>query len=165
MMPQDKLIVDLKERFWKNVDILDGFATDEDCWLWTGSKISSGYGQIFFRGKMRLVHRISYWIYKDYCQSNLLREEHIKICHSCNCPLCINPGHLFIGNDKINADQRTAQGRTFSKLTKEQVIKIKELLKNKVMLQKNIAKMFNIGTSQLSRIKHNHLWKHLKIYL
>src|SRR6266446_2571111 len=95
--PHDPIIGDLKERFWKKVDILDGFATDEDCWLWTAATDTKGYGIIHFKRKQYLAHRISYWIYKQYCQSNLLRTPEICVLHRCDSPACINPSHLFLG--------------------------------------------------------------------
>ena len=46
-----------------------------------------------------------------------------------------------------------------SKLESKEVKKIKELLENKTMLNKDIAKLFNISPSTISAIKHKKLRK------
>jgi len=45
------------ERFWKRVTIGD----PQDCWEWTGSRRSDGYGQTYMEGKHRATHRVSFF--------------------------------------------------------------------------------------------------------
>ena len=109
-LPHEEIIEDLKERFWKKVEDVS-FFTDEDCWLWIGGTDTNGYGQIHFRREMRMAHRISWWIYKDYCQSNLLDTPEICVLHKCDSPLCINPNHLFLGTRADNNKDKMEKGR------------------------------------------------------
>jgi hypothetical protein len=64
------------------------------CWLWTGSCIWTGHGQIWTNNKNYLVHRLAY-------------EEFIgpitnQINHKCSNPNCFNPEHLYDGTQSDN---------------------------------------------------------------
>lgn len=88
------------ERFLKYVD------KTESCWLWKGSKLSSGYGQAvrpdaserWRAGKpvQEGAHRVSY---KLFC-GDIPRGKLIR--HLCNNKVCVNPEHLTTGTQKDN---------------------------------------------------------------
>ena len=59
--------------------------------------------------------------------------------------------------------QKSRKRNTCSKLTEEQVLEIKQLLKDKAMSQKDIAKKFNIGIKNLWKIKTGKSWKHIGV--
>lgn len=76
----------LEERFWAKVD-----KTGPDgCWLWTGSRQASGYGQVWISETERaaLVHRVSYRL------SGREIPEGYQIDHLCFTRSCVNPAHL-----------------------------------------------------------------------
>ncbi|SRR6266446_4043470 len=108
--PHDPEIESLKKRFWNYVENVS-FFTDEDCWLWIGAKTTHGYGIIHFIYRGYAAHRISYWIYKQYCQSDLLDQTKILVCHKCDSPACINPSHLFLGSAQDNTIDSVKKGR------------------------------------------------------
>lgn len=61
------------------------------CWLWTGGKISAGYGSFASKRlgvKQILAHRWSY----EYHNSAI--PEGLVIDHLCDTRLCVNPAHL-----------------------------------------------------------------------
>jgi hypothetical protein len=58
------------------------------CWIWTGAIHKSGYGQIKWKGKSTVAHRVVYEIVKGPIEKNLVID------HLCNVKLCINPEHL-----------------------------------------------------------------------
>ena len=75
-----------KERLLRDREI-----TDCGCWLFTGPKIYSGYGdmKLMFRGKfVRPIHRISYLIFVGEI------PEGMEIDHICRNRACYNPEHL-----------------------------------------------------------------------
>ena len=81
-------------RFWRYV------RKTEYCWIWTGSKNSSGpygYGELYVRGKKVKAHRFSWEIHNGPIPSGLYA------CHHCDNPPCVRPDHLFIGTQRDNA--------------------------------------------------------------
>lgn len=61
---------------------------DSGCWLWTGAKTSTGYGQVRIGMRMHYVHRVAYeWIHGHI-------EPSLVIDHLCRNHACVNPGHL-----------------------------------------------------------------------
>ena len=143
-----------------------------------------GYGMIqpVENGKKLhiLVHRAIYQIF-----NNIDITSNDVICHKCDNPKCFNPKHLFKGtqqdnmNDKVNKGRqakgtnngRYIDGRTLAprikkihthgaKLTKEQVIKIKELIANKTKL-KSIAILLNVSYNTVRDISCGRIYKNL----
>ena len=66
------------------------FAIDKitGCWIWQGSKISTGYGNLRIGDKNVLAHR---YIYE---MVNGKIPEDLELDHLCKTPLCVNPTHL-----------------------------------------------------------------------
>ena len=148
----------LAQRFWSKVDP----APSECCWEWTACKSSDGYGQFKLHTKMLKAHRVAYTLAKDEIPDGLI------VRHTCDNPACCNPDHLILGTHADNtADMykrkrnrnRQAKGEdnSNSKLTAKQVMEIY----NSPLLQNEIAKLYNINRSLVSRIKHKKLWKHI----
>jgi hypothetical protein len=74
----------------------------DDCWIWTGSRTSRGYGQY----RKTTAHRYS-WIL-----ANGPIPEGLFACHSCDVPSCVRPDHLFLGTQIDNMRDAVAKGRT-----------------------------------------------------
>lgn len=74
------------------------------CWLWTGATQPQGYGILANKSGRYLAHRVSY-------------EKHVgefdrklDVLHTCDVKCCINPNHLYLGNDLDNAKDRLERG-------------------------------------------------------
>jgi len=91
--------IPILDRFWINVRKTDG------CWLWTGAHKPSGYGDIWYRNRPQIAHRVSWQIY----HGAIPKELHVL--HSCDIPSCVNPAHLFLGTAKDNAADCIRKGR------------------------------------------------------
>ncbi len=104
----------LAERFWRKVD------KSGDCWLWTGSKNSKGYGNIGVDGKTRRAHRIAWEL------ENGPIPDGVEVCHSCDNPSCVRVSHLFLGAPSENTADMWNKGRGFSRLTEAQVAEIRQ---------------------------------------
>ena len=88
------------DNFWDRVD------KSTDCWHWTGSKTSKGYGQFKLNGKNRLVHRVSYETLKGTIPDGLVVD------HLCRNRGCVNPSHMDIvtsGENVLRGVGPTAQ--------------------------------------------------------
>lgn len=65
--------------------------TPEGCWNYTGAVNGGkcgGYGTIYAFGKMRLVHRLAYSMFKGKLKRGKV------VAHQCHNRLCFNPDHL-----------------------------------------------------------------------
>ena len=79
------------------------------CWEWKKKKTLHGYGETSIQGKSRLVHRLSYEIFKGKI------PEGKNVCHSCDNKICFNPDHLWIGTQKENIEDCIKKERWPSK--------------------------------------------------
>ena len=97
-----------KARFMDKVEQLSN-----GCWHWSGAKDKDGYGTFQYAGgdgtlrrEKRLAHRVAYDLFVGSVSGQLL------VCHSCDCPSCVNPKHLFLGHTIDNVADRVKKGRS-----------------------------------------------------
>jgi hypothetical protein len=138
-----------------------------DCWLWTASTITNGYGHLRINGKLILSHRFVWEFFNGPVPLGLY------VLHKCDVRNCVNPEHLFIGTHRDNAIDMFDKGRGYtpkgeghgrSKLTQEQVSEIRSLYKKGTNVQSEysqaaLAKKFGVTPGHIHRIVSNRLWK------
>jgi hypothetical protein len=140
------------------------------CWNWTGCKNRQGYGQLGksprIAGGVKALraHQLSWIIYFGEIPSGMW------ILHKCDNPSCVNPNHLFLGTHQDNISDMVFKGRHsypvgedshLSKLTKDDVIKIKQLIKSGKS-QASIAKEFKVSKSAVKHISRERSWSWIK---
>lgn len=154
-------------RFWSRVQRGDG------CWLWRGSIGTNGYGVEMDGSHRRLVHRLMYE------RSYGAIPDGLFVCHRCDNPICVRPDHLFLGTHDDNMADMVAKGRQTqgdrhpvhlnperqrgerngnARLTKAQVEELRKLYATGKYLQKELARMFGIGRSNMSAILRGETW-------
>jgi len=152
--------ISFDDYFWNNVDKKG----EDECWNWKGCTDSSGYGNFFFSKKQYGAHRIAYML------KNGNIDERLCVLHICDNPSCVNPNHLFLGTKQDNSDDMIEKGRDRktchlgelnpnSKLTLEQVVKIREMYNTGNYYQWQIADKFGVCFQTISLIVNNKLWK------
>jgi hypothetical protein len=74
------------------------------CWLWLGSTDKLGYGKVNVGGHY-LAHRLAYADTVGPIPDGML------VLHRCDMPSCVNPEHLYVGDDQDNMDDMVERGR------------------------------------------------------
>lgn len=92
-----------EERFWEK--IIKSF-NPEECWQWKGGT-AGGYGKFSLNSRKIIAHRYSYMLH-----NNCSIPDDVRVCHSCDNPVCCNPNHLWLGTDSDNVKDRQDKGRT-----------------------------------------------------
>ena len=145
MNPIPKLSEAGLKRFWSKVD------QSGDCWLWTsGRRNRKGYGSFKLGGKAGrnyLAHHISYAITKG-------EPGDEAVCHSCDNDRCVNPDHLWTGTNLDNIQDRVIKGRSFCKLTIEQV---REIFASRES-QRTLGNQYGVSSITIHDIKAGLTW-------
>ena len=155
----------LKEELKRFLSKID--KKENGCWIWTGAKDGSGYGQVRLRRlyfTLLTTHRVSYRHFKGEIPKGMF------VCHSCDQRDCVNPNHLFLGTHQDNMNDMVNKGRSKhldvigvknpnSTLTEEDVHKIIKMLPTHS--NKKIAEIFNVTHSMISCIRRGKSWTHI----
>jgi len=152
----------LEERFWKYT------VKKEGCWKWVGHCDPNGYGRLNRSvGQKRyvpvLAHRLSWEIH-----NGSVVPKGKLVCHKCDNPNCVNPDHLYVGDQLSNIKDMWNRGRAnpgrsigenhgMSKLSEDQVQEIRGSKETCRVL----SNRYGISATQVSSIKNRKSWKHL----
>ena len=131
-------MIKFEERFLNHV-----YKTDSGHWIWLGCSCGR-YGKFFINNKVDRAHRVSYKIYIGEI------PEGLYVLHTCDIPLCVNPQHLFLGDQFDNMRDMSNKGRC--NMTDERKYKISIAHKGKKLSE---AHKFKISASgKLRWLKH-----------
>jgi len=137
-----------ESRFWERVYKFD------DCWEWFGKVNRKAYGMIGYNGKNISSQRASWLIH----YGEIPKDNHVL--HHCDLPWCVNPDHLYLGNNTDNINDKLLRGRITkkfgqdnkaAKLSDNDVLEIKTQASSGIA-QYTIAHQFGVNQSQISRI-------------
>lgn len=149
-------------RFWCKVDTSAG---PDGCWPWTGCMPSRAgmYGRFGLSGSVvGDAHRVAFVL-----ASHKLPERDM-VCHHCDNPICVNPGHLYDGFVSENARDMVVRGRhrpfrgrleanPNAKLTQSKADAIRAALKEGIKA-KCLALTYGVSVSTIYRIADNSQW-------
>lgn len=130
----------------------------DTCWIWTGAKTGSGYGATRFHGKQVGAHVAA------YMERNGAVPGGMCVMHSCDNPLCVNPGHLSVGTTGDNMRDRTRKGRTAkqsmngrAKLTEALVIEIRQKLAAGAK-KRPLSREYGVSDTLIRYIARGSIW-------
>lgn len=136
---------------------------ESGCWNWFGGKWRDGYGEVRVDGRMQAAHRVAY---KEWVG----RIPHgLYVLHHCDNPACINPAHLFVGDQYANMGDCKDKGRCGDHkgelngraiLSEEDVVSIRKLYTQGVTITK-LACEFKMSMGAIANIVRGRTWKHL----
>jgi hypothetical protein len=134
------------------------------CWEWTGGKINTGYGMFHpFPKQSILAHRYSYEQHRGSVPAGQF------VLHHCDNRSCVNPRHLFCGNQQANVDDMINKGRdrkrgllgvenNGAKITEATVREIRA----SPTTAKILAERYGVTMSLIHRVRQRRTWKHIE---
>ena len=76
------------------------------CHVWIGHSAKGGYGVITYsKGKQKYAHRVVWELHNGPI------PEGKFVLHHCDRTNCVNPAHLFLGDNQANMDDMAAKSR------------------------------------------------------
>ena len=132
--------------------------TESGCWMWTAAIFPArGYGAFCFEDE-QLAHRVAWRLYRGSI------PEGMFVLHRCDVPACVNPDHLFLGDQTENMADKVRKGRQ----SKGAGTGSAKIVEDKVAAiiadgrkQKEIASEYGVSQSTVSAIKRRKTWKYL----
>lgn len=148
---------------------LHSYRTSSGCLIWNAAIVRGypvttlyipGKNGTRYKKKTAKVHRLSLEI-----RLGRRLDSSEFACHTCDNKSCIEPTHLYPGNNSQNMRDRSARtwrqsGETcpMAKLTNKQAVNIR----NSKEPTKILAKKFNVSGPTITRIRAGTTWKNIK---
>lgn len=111
------------------------------CWNWTGSLDRDGYGRMIGSDKGKRIftfaHRASYEYHKGHIGP--IDSNTGCVLHTCDNPSCINPDHLYLGDQAQNGLDKKLRGRVKVVQTLERIIQCLEKLVIKIHFMEGLT--------------------------
>lgn len=131
--------------------------SDKDCLRWKGCKDKDGYGISSRRGVKMPAHRAVMSFFTDVTGQYVL--------HKCLNRDCVNPDHLYLGDQKKNIQDQIEAG-TFVYGSKNGKAKLDEIaiehIRSSSFSITTLAKYYDVSYHTIWDVKRNRSWNHLK---
>ena len=130
------------------------------CWLWMGAVTSFGHGVIGrgARGEGAVrAHRLAWELYRGQI------PEGQQVNHVCDVPSCVNPDHLYVGDQRENmldVSERRRFSTPAAKIDETCVAAIRTLRARGVPSEA-LSEAFGISTRQVRKIVARERWRHV----
>lgn len=149
---------DISMRLMKRIAI----GSDEECWPYRGRRTEFGHGCIDWNGRPWGAHQIMYMIIYGQIPKGMC------VCHTCDNPICCNPGHLWLGSPSDNSRDMWDKGRGrvksfrgethgMAKLTEADVLSIR----GSVDSDTELAKRHDVCALTIRNVRTRRSWAHV----
>lgn len=147
-------------RFWSKVDVHE----ISRCWEWQAATDGHGYGQFSYQGQQMRSNRVAWTLERDNPKDKM-------VLHKCHNPACVNPEHLYLGDNSDNMQDASDRGTLSkgrspgstngnSKLTESDVVEIRDRYNNDET-QQELAAAYNISRASIGKIVRRETWTHV----
>jgi len=130
---------DVTSRFLAKVN-----KANSGCWEWTSTLHRDGYGKFWFVNGQIQAHRMAYELFVGPCNG-------MFVLHKCDNRKCVNPEHLYLGDSKQNAKDRTDRKRYKVTTPLEIVEAIRREYATGQYSQQQLADKYGVRQTQVSR--------------
>lgn len=153
----------VEERFFRRVRVLG----PDDCWMWMGcyTDVGRGFGMFYYKGG-KYAHRFAYELVNGPIPDGL------KVLHTCEVTLCVNPSHLYLGTHQEAIKRRDLNHGPYQRaynqgekhpraILKDADIPVIRALRDGGKTNGEIAKMYGVSPLTISAIYNRHNWSHV----
>ncbi len=133
---------DVRQRFEAKV------AARGDCLEWQSTLHRDGYGKFWLNGRQVQAHRAAWFVAHGELPAQM-------VLHRCHNRKCVNLDHLYLGDAKQNAKDRTVARRYYVRVPFATVQEIRRLYKEGGKSQQALGDMFGIDQTQVSKYIRN----------
>ena len=137
--------------------LLANTTQDGECLRWLGCKDKDGYGLTARKGVKMPAHRAA--------MSFLIDVTGQYVLHKCTNRDCVNPEHLYLGDQKQNVQDQIAAG-TFVRGSKNGKAKLDEMsvehIRSSSFSITALAKYYDVSYYTIWDVKRNRSWNHVK---
>ncbi len=120
----------------------------DDCWVWTHSTFTNGYGSFGIGGRSNRksigAHQVSFFLEHKYLPAFVL--------HTCHNKSCVNPAHLYDGTKTDNLNDMYRCGGKSNTLTCGQRQEIFDHFHACRFDTKQLAEMYGIARTNIYQI-------------
>lgn len=137
-------------------NLLSHTTVDGECLRWTGCLDKDGYGLTSIRGVKMPAHRAVMSFLNDVSGQYVL--------HKCTNRDCVNPNHLYLGDQKQNIQDQIDAG-TFVRGSKNGKAKLDELsvehIRSSMFSNHQLASYYGVSYYTIWDVRKRKSWKHL----
>ena len=146
--------IPVEERLYGRIETIP----EVGCWIFIGALDSSGYGQIMYKTRKWIAHRLSWFLTNGGIPAGMY------VCHKCDTPSCINPSHLFLGTCKDNHADRNNKNRQAKGVANGNSVLGERDVKN-ILLDnrpiKIISSAYGVCEATIWNVKNRRTWRHV----